>query len=58
MKSKGGKIEWQCPLCKSSDIAHITFPGKDSGECYSCNTWWPWKTRIKISLKNKERMRK
>lgn len=54
MLSPGGKIEWLCPNCRSVDIVG---PMKGQvvlanvGECRRCNTWWSWRTRIKVSFK-------
>lgn len=56
MLSKGNKISYLCPECKSEHIqklhhASIITGGQKSGECLSCNTFWPWSKRIKVSLK-------
>ena len=24
--------------------------GQNSGECFDCRTWWPWCSRLKISV--------
>lgn len=55
MLSKGGLIEYLCPVCQSPDIRQGKMYGQNSGFCKSpeCNTWWPWKSRIKKSVNEK-----
>jgi hypothetical protein len=52
MLSKGHKIEYRCPECNSVRIAPLAIiTQRASGECFDCNTYWPWRSRIKESLK-------
>ena len=51
--TEGGKIEYLCPRCKSGNIRPINMMSQKSGECADCNSWWPWSTRHKESLKAK-----
>jgi hypothetical protein len=51
MLSKGGKIEYLCPHCKSTNIQPVEIMSQKSGECLNYNTWWPWTDRIKVSIK-------
>ena len=50
MLSKSGKVEWLCPNCQSSKITPLNMLGQNSGECFDCRTWWPWCSRLKISV--------
>ncbi len=49
MLSKSEKVEWHCPECFSKNIYFVLGRGPKSGGCSDCNTWWPWRTRIKKS---------
>jgi len=52
MLSKSGKVEWSCPECGSIKIqGPFIILGQQSGGCGHCNTWWPWRSRIKKSVK-------
>lgn len=52
MLSPGGKVRWLCPECRSGEISdrYRTKFGA-CGSCAECNTYWPWRTRIKVSVK-------
>jgi len=52
MLSKGKKVRYSCPECGSGNIEPIVYLRQQSGECHDCNTWWPWRTRTKVSIKN------
>ena len=47
MNSPGRKIEWRCPNCQSPNIGRMRMLGQKSGECRDCQTWWPWRARLK-----------
>jgi transposase-like protein len=51
MKSKGGKIEYRCPECRSSNIHKCKLFEQVSYGCDDCNRYGPWRDRIKESLK-------
>lgn len=57
MLSKGGKIIYSCPNCNSENINKqpykpaYKFIGANTGICNSCNSWWPWSSRIKTSVR-------
>ena len=67
MLSKGKKIVYKCPNCQSEDIVKVSiFPQsfysdgsvlmyhtRRSGNCNQCHTWWPWKDRVKVSIRKK-----
>lgn len=49
LRSKGGKVQYFCPECGGSDISKIKVYGQISIECNECNTFGPWKRRVKFS---------
>lgn len=51
MFSKGKKINYKCPGCGSSHIKKTVMYRQNSYECLACNTWGPWRDRIKVSIK-------
>lgn len=53
MLSRGGKIEYKCPNCDDGDIVKIIQYGQISGLCHNCRSWWPWRQRVRYSLKKK-----
>ena len=57
MLSRGGKVEWHCPFCDTTDIklARRDMLGRNIGLCGNkeCNSWWPWSMRIKRSINKK-----
>ena len=61
MLSPGGKVEWFCPHCGGGRLVQfrngrgglMKFTPDHYGECLDCQTWWPWASRIKKSLKEK-----
>lgn len=67
MLSKGGKIEYSCPQCGSSDIRHRQQIGDlfttiihpwlttfNSAWCHDCDEIFPWAARIKHSLRKRK----
>lgn len=52
--SRGGLMVYSCPNCASSNIQPVRVIGQGpSGECLDCNTWWPWRSRIKTRIATK-----
>ena len=69
MLSKGGKIEYLCPFCNSTDIKYV-YAKEEAwaillevpvnfahGQCNECDNWFYWTDRIKNSLKEKKSVR-
>ena len=50
MLSKGGLINYKCPMCGSQHITKQKMYGANKGACSSCHTYWPWRTRIKLRV--------
>lgn len=49
MRSPSGIVDWLCGNCRSENIVGpLEIYGQKSGACGDCNTWWPWKQRIKL----------
>ena len=53
MLSRGGKIEYSCPNCRSVNIGKVVRYKQHSGECRTCLTWWPWRNRLKTRVVSK-----
>lgn len=49
--SDSGKVQYLCGKCRSPDIAKFMFGGQQAYACTSCNQWFQWTGRIKVSLK-------
>jgi len=50
MRSKGGKVEWLCPFCKSADISRCSAYYQVSFFCSSCLHFGPWRQRLKTKV--------
>jgi len=57
MMSPGGKIEWICPRCYSSNIQEEeprhNFPWCHEGWCKDCGALFCWRARIKLTKKQR-----
>lgn len=49
--SKGGKVQYLCPECRSPDVARFAFAGLKVIVCTSCSAWYQWSSRIRQSVK-------
>jgi len=56
MLSPGGKIEYSCRECKSTNIykGFHQLMEMNVAMCRDCNSWTQWHSRIKTSLKTKK----
>jgi hypothetical protein len=49
--SKSGKVQYLCGKCRSPHIARFMWGGQQAYACDPCNQWFPWTSRIKMSLR-------